>query len=152
MGAQFVVFKVGSYIKALCFIFITYVLCSFPVLAINVIAHPQVSLKNMTLTTHQLRQIYTMRQRLWENGDTIVVFILPSKSELHQDFSKKVLKIFPYQLDRIWRKLTYSGLGNMPKIVTSIAELKQVVRSTPGAIGYVDNVNEGDDVNVIKIK
>ncbi|MGB1197813.1 MAG: hypothetical protein ACPG46_02120 [Thalassotalea sp.] len=93
-----------------------------------------------------------MRQVKWSNGIPIVVFVLPSKNRVHETFCKDTLKIFPYQLDRIWNKLTFSGLGVAPTVVKSTAELVLAVKSTPGAIGYVQNKLKEDDINAITIK
>jgi hypothetical protein len=93
-----------------------------------------------------------MRQIRWPNNDPIVVFVLPSQHSVHKVFSKDMLHIFPYQLDRIWNKLTFSGLGVAPRIVTSQIALIQAVSITPGSIGYVEGVDkEKQHVNVIKI-
>jgi len=91
-----------------------------------------------------------MRQLRWANNTSIVVFVLPSKSSIHKKFSKNVLNILPYKLDRIWNKLTFSGLGIAPKVVQTQEELLKAVSTTPGAIGYVEEVNK-EHVNVIKI-
>ncbi|AAZ28583.1 MULTISPECIES: hypothetical protein [Colwellia] len=80
-----------------------------------------------------------MRQLRWSDNSAINVFVLPSQHELHQRFAKERLQIFPYQLNRIWHKLTYSGLGVAPTIVASEKELIQAVTKTPGAIGYIDD-------------
>ena len=105
------------------------------VAAIEVVTHPQVT--QSSLTKSQLRRIYTMRQLRWSDNHAITVFVLPSQHELHQRFAKERLQIFPYQLNRIWHKLTYSGLGVAPTIVKSEQELIQAVAKTPGAIGYI---------------
>jgi len=107
-----------------------------PVQAIEIIAHSGVS--QHTLTTPQLRRIYTMRQLRWADDIAITVFVLPSQHYLHKDFSKERLQIFPYQLNRIWHKLTYSGLGVAPIVVNSPEALIQAVMKTPGSIGYAD--------------
>ncbi|WP_211342288.1 hypothetical protein [Litorilituus sediminis] len=128
---------------------------SFTVLAVDVIAHA--SVKEQTLTASQLRRIYTMRQLRWSDNSTITVFVLPSQHQLHQRFSKETLQIFPYQLNRIWHKLTYSGLGVAPIIVQTPQALIEAVNSTPGAIGYAEgdavkgSENEGA-VHVVKIE
>lgn len=114
------------------------------VVAIEVVTHPQVT--ESSLTKSQLRRIYTMRQLRWSDHSAISVFVLPSQHELHQRFAKERLQMFPYQLNRIWHKLTYSGLGVAPTIVASEKELIQAVIKTPGAIGYID------DETLIKIK
>ena len=92
-----------------------------------------------------------MRKLVWPGGQTIVVYALPNHSELHQKFSKEILKIFPYQLERTWKKLAYSGLGKIPIVVNSVTELKQAVKVTPGAIGYINQAAKGDLFNVIRI-
>ncbi len=107
-----------------------------PVQAVEVITHSGVS--QHTLTTSQLRRIYTMRQLHWADDNAITVFVLPSQHKLHKHFSKERLQIFPYQLNRIWHKLTYSGLGVAPVIVNSPEALIQAVIKTPGSIGYAD--------------
>ena len=98
-----------------------------------------------------------MRQSRWADNSVITVFVLPNKHVLHRQFTKEHLHIFPYQLDRIWNKLTYSGLGTAPITVETPEELIQEVMQTPGAIGYVDDeiikkFKEEGAVNVINIK
>lgn len=104
-----------------------------------------------SLSVVQLRRIYSMRQAHWQNGLPIVVFVLASKNPLHQQFCREELRLFPYQLDRIWHKLTFSGYGLAPIEVTNESELIDAVRTTKGAIGYVENLLEVNDVNIIKI-
>ncbi len=50
--------------------------------------------------------------------------------------------MFPYQLDRAWQKLTFSGIGTPPAEVSSAAEMLKLLQSTPGAIGYLPADNE----------
>lgn len=117
--------------------------------SIDVIVNPSVD--DHSLTTTELRRIYTMRQVSWSDGSPIAVFVFPSKDSTHQQFSKEVLRIFPYQLDRIWNKLIFSGLGVGPTIVNSREELMEKIASIPGAIGYVDILREEENVVLIQI-
>lgn len=118
--------------------------------SIDVISHHSVQVES--LSSSQLRRIYSMRQIRWPNNDTIVVYVLPSQHSVHKVFSKDMLHIFPYQLDCIWNKLTFSGLGVAPRIVKSQAELIHAVSITRGSIGYVEILDkEKQHVNVIKI-
>ncbi|MFT5758302.1 MAG: ABC-type phosphate transport system substrate-binding protein [Alteromonadaceae bacterium] len=117
---------------------------------ISVISHQSVDVQS--LSTSQLRRIYTMRQLQWPNNMRIKVYILPSNNLTHKKFCKENLRIFPYQLDRIWNNLTFSGLGVAPTLVKSEEELLEIVSRTPGAIGYIDHVNKEGHVNVIEIK
>ena len=104
-----------------------------------------------SITTTQLRRIYSMRQVRWANGVPITIFVLSSTSTIHQKFCKETLRLFPYQLDRIWNKLTFSGMGVSPTIMESEEELIEAVKSTTGAIGYIENMDGVSDVNVLKI-
>lgn len=125
-------------------------LICFKSYSLHVISHHSVEVE--TLTTSQLRRIYSMRQIRWPNNEIIVVYVLPSQHSTHKIFSKDMLHIFPYQLDRIWNKLTFSGLGVAPRIVKSQAELLHAVSITRGSIGYVEVLDkEKQHVNVIKI-
>lgn len=119
------------------------------VYAINVISNVTADTPSLSVT--QLRRIYSMRQIHWQNGTPIVVYVLASKDPLHQRFCKEQLRLFPYQLDRIWHKLTFSGYGVAPIEVADQQALIAAVKSTKGAIGYVENLLEVQDVNIIKI-
>ncbi|WP_343814282.1 hypothetical protein [Colwellia asteriadis] len=107
---------------------------AIPAKAVEVITHK--SITQQSLTTSQLRRIFTMRQTYWSNNNAITIFVLPSQHQLHRSFSKERLAIYPYQLERIWNKLTYSGLGVAPTVVDTPEALIQAVLNTPGAIGY----------------
>ncbi|MCI2283042.1 hypothetical protein L3081_06050 [Colwellia sp. MSW7] len=99
-----------------------------------------------------MRRIYTMRQTQWSDGLRITAYVLPRQHSLHLRFTKDRLQMFPYQLDRIWNKLTYSGLGVAPITVNTPEELINAIRNTPGAIGYVESAKNVETVNVIQIK
>ena len=105
----------------------------------------------VSLSKTQLRRMYSMRQIQWDNKTPIVIYVLSSNNPLHQKFCKENLRLFPYQLNRIWNKLTFSGYGIAPIEVASESELIEAVKSTKGAVGYVANLLEVKDVNIIKI-
>ncbi|SEL18589.1 hypothetical protein SAMN05216262_10729 [Colwellia chukchiensis] len=130
-------------------IVLTVLLLSPPVEAIHLISN--VTADTRSLSVSQLRRIYTMRQLYWQNGTPIVIYVLPSQAPLHQQFCKDKLALFPYQLDRIWQKLTFSGYGVAPIQVANQQALLQAVKTTKGAIGYVETLSEVKDVNVIQI-
>lgn len=117
--------------------------------AVEVITN--ITAETASITTTQLRRIYSMRQVRWANGVPITIFVLSSTSTTHQKFCKETLRLFPYQLDRIWDKLTFSGMGVGPTLITSEKELIKAVKSTTGAIGYIENIDEVSDVNLLKI-
>lgn len=138
-------------IKSIIVSLIFFISCSLSMKthAVEVITHVSVHIEE--LTKIQLRRIYSMRQINWPNGSPIVVYVLPSEHRLHLQFSKESLQIFPYQLDRIWNKLTFSGLGRVPILIETPKELIEAVMKTPGSIGYMDDSHKKEEMNVVKV-
>lgn len=116
---------------------------------VKIIANPSVSLTH--IDSDQIRRIFTMYQTNWSNAQPIVVFVLPNSHPTHQLFSREILGLFPYQLDRIWNKLVYSGLGEGPIRLTNEAEMIKKIQQQPGAIGYLLTAEVPSGVNLIKL-
>lgn len=125
--------------------FFIVLLCTYSALAnadnldspIHIITHSGVDARSLSRT--QLRQIFTGHQQYWPDGNKITVVVLGNDHRVHQSFCKDVLNMFPYQLERLWNQLTYSGQGEAPLRVFSIESMQQAVAATPGAIGYSPN-------------
>lgn len=111
------------------------ILCSWSASAVEVVTHS--SVHEQQLTTAQLRAIFTMRQTRWADGQPIQVFVLQSTNEQHVRFSRERLKMFPYQLDAIWDRQRFSGIGSFPVMVNSEEEMLNALMQNPGAIGYL---------------
>ena len=114
-----------------------------------VITHSSVT--ETTLSRQSLLAVFGMHTQRWPDGQRIKVFVLASNQPLHRKFATEVLGTYPYQLDRIWQRLVYSGTGRAPYICTSEEDMRMKVRNTPGAIGYVGRIME-EDTHVITIK
>jgi hypothetical protein len=78
-----------------------------------------------------------MRLRTWSDGSPTTVFVLADSSPVHAEFSKTILDTFPYQLRRAWDRLVFSGTGQAPIEVKSVAEMRERILSTPGSVGYL---------------
>ena len=85
-----------------------------------------------------LRAIFTLRKRQWSSGAPVKVYVLPDDNEVHDDFVKQKLHLYPYQLRQIWNRLVFSGTGVAPVEVDTEAEVLQAVIDNPNAIGYVN--------------
>lgn len=132
----------------ICLLFVAFSAGS-EVRAVQVVVHASNDTENIRV--EQIRRIFSMRQTVWSKGQAITVYVLPNEHQIHQLFSTQVLGMFPYQLNRIWNKLVYSGLGEEPIKVQSEQEMLERVSQTPGAIGYVMQSNNLDNVYVINV-
>ncbi len=113
-----------------------------PAMSQVVAVHPNLIQEKVSQQT--LRAIFSMRRNKWPDGTPIRVFVLNSENLDHREFCKTVLGVFPYQLQRTWDSLVYSGTGQAPLQVKSVAEMKEKIINTPGSIGYLpeDSVDE----------
>lgn len=84
-----------------------------------------------------LRAIFSMQKRFWSTQRQIKVFVLPDGSQIHKDFVKNSLNMFPHQLRRVWDRLTYSGTGIAPVELSSEQEMAEKIANTPDSIGYI---------------
>lgn len=114
-----------------------------------VITHPEVS--QQSVTQRQLRRIFMLKQRSWNDGSPISLIVLSSDNLEHAQFLREQLKMFPYQLEREWNKLIYSGQSAPPIVATDSENMLSLVASTPGAIGYLVNATANDNVTVLKV-
>lgn len=97
------------------------------------------------------RSIFLMRLTEWKDGSPVKVFVLRASDPVHVDFCKTVLGVFPYQLQNAWDRLVFSGTGQAPTIVSSVDEIKRLVNTTPGAIGYIGSADVDDSVHTIRL-
>ena len=81
----------------------------------------------------------------------VIVFTLHPTNHLHNSFCREHLKIFPYQLQRAWDRLVYSGIGQAPQRVNDVREMREKVSQTPGAIGYLPEDPKEAGIRVIEI-
>lgn len=109
---------------------------------IEVIVSPEHA--GIALDRDQLRAIFTMRVRTWPDGEPLRVFVMPDNSDIHSQFCREQLGIYPYILRSAWDRLVYTGTGFAPETVRSENEMKQEVKTTPGAIGYIRRASSPD--------
>ncbi|MFT6029040.1 MAG: hypothetical protein ACI8O8_000771 [Oleiphilaceae bacterium] len=107
-----------------------------------------------SISLKKLRAIFAMKLRYWEEGKPITVFVLAKDDPIHAAFCKKILNIFPNQLESVWYRQVYTGTGQAPIEVASESELIERVVNTPGAIGYINNKNikrSSDEISILNI-
>lgn len=118
--------------------------------AITVISNASVDRSELELK--DVRAIFTMKKRLWSDGQPIQVYVLSPEQSSHREFCKNVLGVFPRQLQSIWHRLVYSGTGQAPIELSSEQEMIDVVSSTKGAIGYIKQENTNEQINRLHIR
>lgn len=114
-----------------------------------VVNHPGIENELSLLT---LRAIFSKRKRSWGNGKAITVVVLPDDHILHKQFCRRILKMYPYVLRDNWDRITFSGTGTAPVVVSNEKHLKHLVASTPGAIGYIQSTEPNSkDIHILTL-
>lgn len=103
--------------------------------AVQVIVSP--TLATVPLDRSLLRAVFTMRVRQWPDGSPIRVFVLPDDDPLSDQFYREQLGMYSYVLRNAWDRMVFTGTGFAPTVVRSEKEMNELVRTTPGAIGFV---------------
>lgn len=106
------------------------------------------SVPMQSITRSLARALFGMRISQWPGDGDAKIFVLPDRHPLHEEFCKKVLDIFPYQLRTAWDRQVFSGTGQAPVEVASEEEMLMRIVATPGAMGYLNKGN----VDVSKVK
>jgi len=107
--------------------------------------------KTTSISKNTLKAIFSMRLRTWPDGTPITVFVQNSDSEIHRKFCLSKLGVLPYQIQRTWDVLVFSGMGQSPIELSSENEMKQKIGQVRGAIGYVSDIREAENVVPISI-
>lgn len=129
-------------------------LCLIPGLSLAepvLIHHPQ--LKGEDFSSNTLLRIYSMHKKAWSDGTAVKVYTLPNDSAIHKSFVNEYLRMQPYQLNRLWHRLVFTGTGSSPEQLSSSRQMFETVKETPGAIGYVDSsvIDPGSKAMMAKV-
>lgn len=114
-----------------------------------VVTAARADVETFDLTT--LRAVFTLRKRRWSDGQPIRVFVLEDDSPAHQDFVKKRLRMFPYQLRQHWNRVVFSGTGIAPRSFESQEALLNALSGMPNAIGYAEPDALPEGIVVIEV-
>jgi hypothetical protein len=104
--------------------------------SIWVIAHNSVPVTK--LSHEELRPIFQTRKTSWPDGSSVRPFNLLPTAHARQVFDDVVLGLTPELMPRYWIDRRVRGEAYPPKTVPSEAIMLKVIKSLPGAVGYVE--------------
>ncbi len=106
--------------------------------------------KQQALPAFNLRAVFTSRMRRWPDGTPVKLVSYHYDNPIFIQVCSQ-MNIYPINFKRAWNMVIYSGGGEGPIFVNDKEEMIKVVKSTPGAIGYIEKVEKGDEINVLQI-
>ncbi|MGC9944545.1 MAG: substrate-binding domain-containing protein [Verrucomicrobiota bacterium] len=112
-----------------------------------VITNPGVALRS--LSVDELKNIYTAKTRYWDDGQAIIIVVLPDKTDAAV---QQASGMTGSQFKTFWQRLAFSGRGSEPEKVDDAAALVAFVAATKGAIAIVPADATLTGVKKIEIK
>ncbi len=123
-------------VMAVCVLMVFFLFPPKEVQAIEIIANSNVL--QQSISTNQLLAIYLGRRRTWPGGEGIKVVMLKQRDSLHTKFCRDLLHITPRKIKHSWDRVVFSGTGRGATEVKTQQEMLQIIKDTPGAVGYID--------------
>ena len=104
----------------------------------------------VSLSKGAVKNIFTGKKRIWSNGDKIT-FVVLKTGDTHKQFCKTYINKSTAQFMSHWKKMMFSGKGQMPKFFEQEQDMINFVAKTEGAIGYVSAGKASDQVKTLAI-
>lgn len=104
---------------------------------------------SITLSKNQLRDIFLGKVASLPDGSSATPIDQPESNPLRDEFYSKVANMSAAQAKAHWAKLHFTGRGVPPREGTDSDDVKRIVNSTPGAIGYIEQHSLDSSVKVI---
>ncbi len=128
------------------------VVVSFALLSVTAFAEVSVIVSkanNAAVSTDDVKRIFLGKAKKFSDGASAVPINLSASVAARSEFDDAALGKSTNQTKAYWSKLVFSGKGNPPQEVGSIAEMIELVSKNPSLIGYVDSASVTDAVKVV---
>ena len=127
---------------------VTWLLLSFSAVADVLVV---VSAKNATVTLNktQVRDLFLGKTTSLPDGSNVTPIDQSETKPLREEFYTKVANMSASQVKARWAKLYFTGRGLPPREGIDSDEVKKLINSTPGAIGYIEQASLDSSVKVI---
>jgi len=113
---------------------------------VAIIVHPS---NAATLSEGDIAKIYLGKSKKFPGGETALALDKPAGEANRVAFIKNVVGKSETQFKSYWSRLIFTGKGVPPKIISSDAEVVNLVSRNPDMIGFVDASSVSDGVKVI---
>lgn len=101
------------------------------------------------LNQNQVRDLFLGKVVSLPDGSNSSPVDQPDSSPLREEFYMKVANLTAAQARAHWAKLYFTGRGVPPLRARSGADVKRLLNSISGAIGYLDRASLDDSVKVL---
>ena len=104
------------------------------------------------LSKKEVSDLFMKRTPKWSNGTPVMAVDQSDRSAVRDEFSKTIHGKPTAAVKSYWQQQIFSGRDVPPVEKASDSEVVALVRSNPGAIGYVDAAADTSGVKVLTIQ
>lgn len=103
------------------------------------------------LDKNQVRNIFLGRIASLPDGSAAVPIDQPESSPMRDEFYVKVTNYSAAEVKARWAQLAFTGRGDPPRVSKGSSDVKKILNSTPGAIGYIEKSELDSSVKAVFI-
>jgi ABC-type phosphate transport system substrate-binding protein len=115
----------------------------------KVVTHSSNSISS--ISKKDLSWLFLKRRTNWSSGELAKPIDQAPTSEVRISFTTEVMGRSVRQVESHWNAQVFSGKSSPPKIAKSDQEVLELVKTIPGAVGYVSADADLDGVKVLEI-
>ena len=116
----------------------------------RVVANPSVSVA--TISAAELSRLFLKQTAAWPDGQRVVVVDQERTASVRNVFSQAVHRRDADAIAAYWQTMVFSGRNTPPAVKGSDAAVLALVRTTPGAVGYVSESVQLEGVKPLVVK
>ncbi len=102
-----------------------------------------------SLDKTQVRNIFLGKISSFPDGKVAIPVDQPESSPLREEFYLKVTNFSASEVKARWAQLAFTGRGEPPRVANGSKEIKKILNSTPGAIGYIERSDLDGTVKIV---
>jgi hypothetical protein len=115
----------------------------------KVVTHPSNSIS--AISKKDLSWLFLKRRTNWSSGELAKPIDQNPTSEVRISFTTEVMGRSVRQVESHWNAQVFSGKSSPPKIAKFDQEVLELVKTIPGAVGYVSADADLDGVKVLEV-
>ena len=101
------------------------------------------------LDKNQVRNVFLGKVTSLPDGSNAIPIDQPESSPLRDEFYTKLTSHSAAEAKAHWVKLSFTGRGMPPRASVGSSDIKKILNSTPGAIGYIEKTELDSSVKVL---
>ena len=105
-----------------------------------------------SLSKKEISDLFMKRTAKWSNGTPVIAVDQSDRNGVRDEFSKAIHGKPTAAVKSYWQQQIFSGRDVPPVEKSSDSEVLALVRSNPGAVGYIDGAGDTTGVRVINVQ